>query len=65
MKHGTYTGPPTGWNLKPGLKALIKPHPTDPAQVLAQFDDWHVGREGKDLAFGWHPFPAEHFSFDE
>jgi len=63
MKHATYIGPECGWNVTPGNTALIR-QSTKPGIVLAQFDDFHAARAGKDLAFGWHEFPAEHFELD-
>jgi hypothetical protein len=65
MKHATYVGPETGWNVTKGMGALIQPSPQRPEMVLAQFDDFHAQREGKDLSFGWHEFPADHFKLDE
>lgn len=64
MKHATYIGPACGWNLEPGATALIQTS-DKPGIVLAQFDAFHLQRNGKDLAYGWHEFPAEHFKVDE
>lgn len=63
MQHATYIGPPCGWNVEAGMTALIRPSEV-PGTVLAQFDDFHAARGGKDLCFGWHEFPAHHFRPD-
>lgn len=64
IKGATYTGPETGWNVKPGLHALIQDS-DKPEIVLAQFDDFHITRKGVDLSRGWHAFPKEHFKEDD
>jgi hypothetical protein len=64
MKHGTYIGAPTGWNIEAGMKALIQDHPTNSKLLLAQFDDHHAARGGKDLSQGWHEFPIADFRLD-
>ena len=63
IKGATYTGPETGWNVEPGLHALIRDS-DKPGVVLAQFDDYHIARAGVDLSSGWHEFPKEHFKED-
>lgn len=63
--HATYIGPRVGWNVEAGLGALVMLSPTKPDTLLAQFDDFWVRRAGKDLAFGWHEFPADQFKIDE
>ena len=46
-----------------GLEAYIRSNPNYPDQVLAQFDDVFVSRQGpcttqgKSLGYGWHSFP--------
>lgn len=63
MRSATYIGPPTGWNIEAGMRAQVRD--TDkPGVLLAQFDDFHARRKGKDLSSGWHEFPAEHFQID-
>lgn len=63
ITHATYIGPPCGWNVVPGMGALLQPGTTT-GTVLAQFDAHHAQRNGKDLSVGWHEFPAEHFKPD-
>lgn len=63
-KHAIYIGPATGWNVRSGMGALVRPAES-PDMVYAQFDDHHAQRQGKDLAFGWHLFPAKDFKIDE
>lgn len=64
MKSATYIGPDCGWNVRPGMRALIQPHATDPEKILAQFHDFEAQRAGLDLAFGWHEFKASEFKED-
>lgn len=56
MVTAEYIGKPIGWNVRPGMRALIRPSDKS-GVVLAQFNDFHARRAGKDLAFGWHEFP--------
>lgn len=60
----TYVGPDCGWNVTAGLHALVRPSET-PGDVLAQFDDFNVQRQGISLCFGWHKYPANHFKMDD
>lgn len=62
--HAIYVGEKTGWNVTPGMGALIRPA-ENPDMVYAQFDDFHAQRQGKDLAFGWHLFPAKDFKVQQ
>jgi len=60
VSQATYIGPKCGWNITPGETALIKPS-EKPGVVLAQFDNVALQRDGRDVGFGWHEFPADQF----
>lgn len=53
MDHGEYVG--ANKALK-GKTALIQPHPSDPEQLMAQFDDMYTG-----LGHNWHAFHVKDF----
>lgn len=57
--HARYIGPETGWNVRTGMTAIIKLDVANPGHIFAQFDDFTAQRNGVDLAFGWHSFPAD------
>lgn len=65
MKHATYIGPPCGWNVTPGMGALVQESPDKPQELLAQFDDFYAMRAGKDLGWGWHPFLKSEFKIEQ
>lgn len=64
MQMATYTGPPCGWNIEPGMRALVR-QSEHAGKILAQFNEFHAQRGGIDQAFGWHEYPAEHFKIEE
>lgn len=60
MRSGTYIGPDVGLNVTAGQEALLRAS-DKPGVVLAQFDDFSMQRNGVNLAYGWHEFPATDF----
>ncbi len=45
-----------------GKGVLLKRNPDDTTRVAVQFDDNTLVLNNRALGFGWHDFPAEHFS---